>query len=148
MRSEEHETDICSNLMKHNKSILHLDLKPGNVLLTWDEGKLMYYLLNCHVINADEYTTRPCTMLSDFGTSRDMINSTRLQRSGNTGTLVLPFIFILSCPVLSTVVIFPFYLMRLTRNSDWNIHPQNPCPPHTRGSCSRLTQSRICGVWV
>lgn len=27
---------------QHNKSILHLDLKPGNVLLTWDEGKLMY----------------------------------------------------------------------------------------------------------
>ncbi|EEB90738.1 hypothetical protein MPER_11017, partial [Moniliophthora perniciosa FA553] len=24
----------------HNKSILHLDLKPGNVLLTWDEGRL------------------------------------------------------------------------------------------------------------
>jgi serine/threonine protein kinase len=27
--------------LKHDKSILHLDLKPGNVLLTWDEGRLM-----------------------------------------------------------------------------------------------------------
>ncbi|KIM42420.1 hypothetical protein M413DRAFT_444837 [Hebeloma cylindrosporum] len=54
----------------HDKSILHLDLKPGNVLLTWDEGKLI-----------------PRAMLSDFGTSRDMINSTRVARSGNTGTL-------------------------------------------------------------
>ncbi|KAF8189776.1 kinase-like domain-containing protein [Mycena galopus ATCC 62051] len=53
----------------HNKSILHLDLKPGNVLLTWDEGKLI-----------------PRAMLSDFGTSRDMLHSSR-SRSGNTGTL-------------------------------------------------------------
>ncbi|KAF7350354.1 Other/IKS protein kinase [Mycena venus] len=53
----------------HNKSILHLDLKPGNVLLTWDEGKLI-----------------PRAMLSDFGTSRDMLHSSRT-RSGNTGTL-------------------------------------------------------------
>ncbi|KAF5383058.1 hypothetical protein D9615_004945 [Tricholomella constricta] len=53
----------------HNKSILHLDLKPGNVLLTWDEGKLI-----------------PRAMLSDFGTSRDMLQSSR-NRSGNTGTL-------------------------------------------------------------
>ncbi len=27
--------------LQHAKSILHLDLKPGNVLLTWDEGRLM-----------------------------------------------------------------------------------------------------------
>ena len=27
--------------VQHDKSILHLDHKPGNVLLTWDEGKLM-----------------------------------------------------------------------------------------------------------
>ncbi|KAF9459711.1 kinase-like domain-containing protein [Collybia nuda] len=53
----------------HNKSILHLDLKPGNVLLTWDEGKLI-----------------PRAMLSDFGTSRDMVHNSRI-RSGNTGTL-------------------------------------------------------------
>ncbi|TFK41747.1 kinase-like domain-containing protein [Crucibulum laeve] len=53
----------------HDKSILHLDLKPGNVLLTWDEGKLI-----------------PRAMLSDFGTSRDMVSSSRT-RSGNTGTL-------------------------------------------------------------
>ncbi|KAH7907633.1 kinase-like protein [Hygrophoropsis aurantiaca] len=53
----------------HDKAILHLDLKPGNVLLTWDEGELI-----------------PRAMLSDFGTSRDMLQSNRA-RSGNTGTL-------------------------------------------------------------
>ncbi|KAI0284664.1 kinase-like domain-containing protein [Russula aff. rugulosa BPL654] len=53
----------------HDKSILHLDLKPGNVLLTWDEGTLI-----------------PRAMLSDFGTSRDMLQTPR-PRSGNTGTL-------------------------------------------------------------
>ncbi|KAI0691857.1 kinase-like domain-containing protein [Cytidiella melzeri] len=53
----------------HDKSILHLDLKPGNVLLTWDEGILL----------------TPRAMLSDFGTSQDMLNSRA--RSGNTGTL-------------------------------------------------------------
>ncbi|THH08743.1 hypothetical protein EW146_g8898 [Bondarzewia mesenterica] len=63
-------SDIVEGLgFLHDKSILHLDLKPGNVLLTWDEGKLI-----------------PRAMLSDFGTSRDMINNSRT-RSGNTGTL-------------------------------------------------------------
>ncbi|KAH0582026.1 hypothetical protein H2248_011681 [Termitomyces sp. 'cryptogamus'] len=62
--------DVATGLeFLHNKSILHLDLKPGNVLLTWDEGKLI-----------------PRAMLSDFGTSRDMLKSSR-NRSGNTGTL-------------------------------------------------------------
>ena len=54
--------------MKHEKTIVHLDLKPGNVLLAWDQGKLI-----------------PRAMLSDFGTSQDMLNSRT--RSGNTGTL-------------------------------------------------------------
>ncbi|QRW17553.1 kinase domain protein [Rhizoctonia solani] len=49
----------------HESSFLHLDLKPGNVLLTLDEGQLM---------------------LSDFGTAQDALQSTR-ERSGNTGTL-------------------------------------------------------------
>ncbi|KAH7882478.1 kinase-like protein [Phlebopus sp. FC_14] len=53
----------------HDRSILHLDLKPGNVLLTWDEGRLI-----------------PRAMLSDFGTSRDMLHSSG-SRTGNTGTL-------------------------------------------------------------
>ncbi|CAK5264077.1 unnamed protein product [Mycena citricolor] len=63
-------SDVVEGLaFLHNKSILHLDLKPGNVLLTWDEGRLT-----------------PRAMLSDFGTSRDMLKSSS-QRSGNTGTL-------------------------------------------------------------
>ncbi|KAI0646363.1 kinase-like protein [Trametes meyenii] len=62
-------TDVVSGLaFLHEKSILHLDLKPGNVLLTWDEGRLI-----------------PRAMLSDFGTSQDMLYSRT--RSGNTGTL-------------------------------------------------------------
>ncbi|KAH9896927.1 kinase-like domain-containing protein [Cubamyces lactineus] len=61
--------DVVSGLaFLHDKSILHLDLKPGNVLLTWDEGRLV-----------------PRAMLSDFGTSQDMLNART--RSGNTGTL-------------------------------------------------------------
>ncbi|CCM00802.1 uncharacterized protein FIBRA_02844 [Fibroporia radiculosa] len=61
--------DVVSGLaFLHEKSILHLDLKPGNVLLTWDEGQLI-----------------PRAMLSDFGTSQDMLKSRA--RSGNTGTL-------------------------------------------------------------
>lgn len=63
-------SDVVEGLaFLHEKSILHLDLKPGNVLLTWDEGKLI-----------------PRAMLSDFGTSRDMMHTSRV-RSGNTGTL-------------------------------------------------------------
>ncbi|GBE87646.1 kinase-like domain-containing protein [Sparassis latifolia] len=61
--------DVVAGLaFLHDKSILHLDLKPGNVLLTWDEGRLI-----------------PRAMLSDFGTSQDRLSSRT--RSGNTGTL-------------------------------------------------------------
>ncbi|KZS97124.1 Pkinase-domain-containing protein [Sistotremastrum niveocremeum HHB9708] len=63
-------SDIVSGLaFLHDKSILHLDLKPLNVLLTYDEGRLI-----------------PRAMLCDFGTSRDMLRSSSM-RSGNTGTL-------------------------------------------------------------
>ncbi|KIY47862.1 kinase-like protein [Fistulina hepatica ATCC 64428] len=63
-------SDIVAGLsFLHSRSILHLDLKPANILLTWVEGRMT-----------------PRAMLSDFGTSRDMLNTAAL-RSGNTGTL-------------------------------------------------------------
>jgi serine/threonine protein kinase len=62
--------DIVSGLgFLHGHSILHLDLKPGNVLLTFDDDRLI-----------------PRAMLSDFGASQDMLSTTR-NRSGITGTL-------------------------------------------------------------
>lgn len=75
--------------VQHSKSILHLDLKPGNVLLTWDEGKLMYvmslsFICRLNLIRSRRFSPR--AMLSDFGTSRDMLKRSRVQRSGNTGT--------------------------------------------------------------
>ena len=42
-------TCVAFYLLQHSKSILHLDLKPGNVLLTWDEGRLMYVFLVCFI---------------------------------------------------------------------------------------------------
>ncbi|KAB5590322.1 Pkinase domain-containing protein [Ceratobasidium theobromae] len=58
--------DVVAGLaFLHESSFLHLDLKPGNVLLTLDEGQLM---------------------LSDFGTAQDALQSSR-ERTGNTGTL-------------------------------------------------------------
>ncbi|KAF8495035.1 kinase-like domain-containing protein [Gautieria morchelliformis] len=62
--------DVVSGLgFLHAKAILHLDLKPGNVLLTWDDGRLT-----------------PRAMLSDFGTYQDMVRPQRA-RTGVTGTL-------------------------------------------------------------
>ncbi|KZT51202.1 kinase-like protein [Calocera cornea HHB12733] len=53
----------------HERSILHLDLKPANVLLT-DDPK----------------SSTPRALLSDFGNSQDVLDSKR-ERSGETGTL-------------------------------------------------------------
>ncbi|KAG8792355.1 putative serine/threonine-protein kinase iks1 [Serendipita sp. 399] len=63
-------SDVVSGLaFLHDRSILHLDLKLGNVLLTRDEER-----------------TIPRAMLSDFGTSQDALQTARV-RSGNTGTV-------------------------------------------------------------
>ncbi|KAK1926387.1 kinase-like domain-containing protein [Papiliotrema laurentii] len=53
----------------HANSILHLDLKCSNVLLHWEEGKLI-----------------PKAMISDFGTSEEMLRGKR-DRTGHTGTM-------------------------------------------------------------
>ncbi|KAK8846730.1 hypothetical protein IAR55_005817 [Kwoniella newhampshirensis] len=53
----------------HANSILHLDLKCSNVLLHWEEGKLI-----------------PKAMISDFGTSEEMLRGKR-ERTGHTGTM-------------------------------------------------------------
>ncbi|EIW68718.1 hypothetical protein TREMEDRAFT_32011, partial [Tremella mesenterica DSM 1558] len=53
----------------HANSVLHLDLKCSNVLLHWEEGKLI-----------------PKAMISDFGTSQEMLRGKR-ERTGHTGTM-------------------------------------------------------------
>ncbi|KAH7096145.1 kinase-like protein [Auriculariales sp. MPI-PUGE-AT-0066] len=63
-------TDIVRGLgFLHDRSILHLDLKPGNVLLTFEDGAVI-----------------PRALLSDFGTSQDALHGNHI-RTGNTGTL-------------------------------------------------------------
>ncbi|THU97930.1 kinase-like protein [Dendrothele bispora CBS 962.96] len=116
--------DIVQGLsFLHSKSILHGDLKPGNVLLTWDydasssssssfsssgrgferqwgHGHGSYghgygYGYGYGSYGCEDFGPVPRAMLSDFGTSRDMIRPVYGDgvegggggRTGNTGTL-------------------------------------------------------------
>lgn len=54
----------------HNRGVLHLDLKPGNVLLHWDDDALL-----------------PKALLSDFGSSHPVHENWVRKRTGHTGTL-------------------------------------------------------------
>ncbi|TKY86463.1 hypothetical protein EX895_004612 [Sporisorium graminicola] len=64
-------TDIVSGLsFLHSRGILHLDIKPGNVLLHWDDDALI-----------------PRAMLSDFGSSLLLHDNWTRTRSGHTGTM-------------------------------------------------------------
>lgn len=54
----------------HNRGVLHLDLKPGNVLLHWDDDALL-----------------PKALLSDFGSSLPVHENWMRKRTGHTGTL-------------------------------------------------------------
>ena len=51
----------------HNRGILHLDLKPGNVLLHWDDDALL-----------------PKALLSDFGSSLPVHENWLRKRTGHT----------------------------------------------------------------
>lgn len=63
--------DMTSGLsFLHDRGILHLDIKPGNVLLHWDEDSLL-----------------PRALLSDFGSSLLLHDSYTRTRSGHTGTM-------------------------------------------------------------
>ncbi|WWC59167.1 uncharacterized protein I303_101715 [Kwoniella dejecticola CBS 10117] len=63
-------SDVVEGLaFLHANSILHLDLKCSNVLLHWEEGKLI-----------------PKALISDFGTSEEMLRGKR-ERTGHTGTM-------------------------------------------------------------
>ncbi|WFC97741.1 putative serine/threonine-protein kinase iks1 [Malassezia yamatoensis] len=54
----------------HEKGILHLDIKPGNVLLHWDDDALL-----------------PSALLSDFGSSMPQHQNWARKRTGHTGTI-------------------------------------------------------------
>lgn len=56
------------------------------MLLTWDEGKLMC-VSHLAFTPTFKLSSSPRAMLSDFGTSREMIGNSPV-RSGNTGTYV------------------------------------------------------------
>ncbi|KAL1408407.1 putative serine/threonine-protein kinase iks1 [Vanrija albida] len=63
-------SDVVEGLsFLHENSVLHLDLKCSNVLLHWEEGKVV-----------------PKALLSDFGTSEETLRGQR-QRTGHTGTM-------------------------------------------------------------
>nr|CDI52999.1 related to IKS1-putative serine/threonine kinase [Melanopsichium pennsylvanicum 4] len=63
--------DMTSGLsFLHTRGILHLDIKPGNVLLHWDEDSLI-----------------PRALLSDFGSSLFLHDIYSRIRSGHTGTM-------------------------------------------------------------
>lgn len=54
----------------HEHNILHLDIKPGNVLLHWEDDALL-----------------PTAMISDFGSSLTVQQERMHHRTGNTGTM-------------------------------------------------------------
>ncbi|TIB62051.1 hypothetical protein E3P78_02529 [Wallemia ichthyophaga] len=69
----------------HSKGIMHLDLKPANVLLSWDD-----------VGDSSNPSAVPRAMLSDFGSSLSLagvrggngdIDKATAQRTGQTGTM-------------------------------------------------------------
>lgn len=63
--------DITQGLeFLHQHNILHLDMKPGNVLLHWEDDALL-----------------PTAMISDFGSSLTVQQEWMHKRTGNTGTM-------------------------------------------------------------
>jgi len=117
--------------IQHDKSILHLDLKPGNVLLTWDEATLMYayFLFCCSYILK---TSQPaCDALRLWYLPRYDANSRREKwQHGNVSPRNYS-----ALRLLANVV-------HLVSNTVL----QNRFPSHRTTPSLRQIQSRICGL--
>lgn len=84
--------DLCKGLgYLHHCGILHRDIKTNNILLSNDydavTGSQEYVFLLLLTLKLI-HSLRTRLLISDFGTSSNILTGTPIKRTGNTGTVV------------------------------------------------------------